>query len=169
MIAILFMYIVTVAVYCYLLYWIWKLEKTGCVCSKNWRRDFIMYWMIIYSFIALLILLVKNLYVIILFASCNIAFIVIVFQYVHKLKTIKCECSDGTERKVMEIFNYIQLGLIVVSIIGSLIVAVYSFSSAPPVTTPPQMQNVVTKPQATNSQILKNVQPLNNTKINQQP
>jgi hypothetical protein len=69
----------------------------------------------------------------------------------------------------MEIFNYIQLGLIVVSIIGSLIVAVYSFSSAPPVTTPPQMQNVVTKPQATNSQILKNVQPLNNTKINQQP
>jgi len=114
--------LIIIAVYCYLLYWIWKLEKIGCVCSRNWRRNFIMYVMIVYIFAIWLLIIVKNKYfngiLVILFTILYIASMVIIFQYVNMLKKIKCECSDGTERKVMEIFNYIQIGLFILGIIG---------------------------------------------------
>ena len=114
----LILYVIISSIYTYLLYWIWKLEKTGCACSKDWRRDFIMYWMIIYTlFVLLPIILIKygmkrlaQVISMIMFIL-GLIFIVVVFQYVRKLKEIKCKCADGTELKVLEIFNYVQIGL----------------------------------------------------------
>jgi hypothetical protein len=81
-----------------------------------------MYVMIVYIFAIWLLIIVKNKYfngiLVILFTILYIASMVIIFQYVNMLKKIKCECSDGTERKVMEIFNYIQIGLFILGIIG---------------------------------------------------
>ena len=145
-----------ITVYCYLLFWIWKLENTGCVCSRDWRRDFIMYWMIVYSFAIWLPMIVKNNYFIaiftILLAIFYIASIIIVFQYVRMLKYIKCECSDGTERKVMEIFNYIQIGLFILGIIGIIgfYMMIASAAAAAAAAAPPvrrQIPNAVIKPQ----------------------
>jgi nucleoside recognition membrane protein YjiH len=55
----------------------------------------------------------------------TISFIFIVFFYIHELKKKKCECSVSDTRKVLEIVNYIHLGLLGLVIIA-LIYAIFS-------------------------------------------
>ena len=110
------LFLITLGFYIYILYWIWKLENTGCVCSKDWRRNFIVFWMIFYLPLMLLTKnnkINKNILLILLF-FVNIIFIIVVFQYVHKLKNEKCKCADGTELQVLEIFNYLQIALLII-------------------------------------------------------
>ena len=122
-------FLIIVIIYDYLLYWILKLENIGCECSKDWRRNFIMCWIIIYIFIMIFETFIKNkimknvlVFLIFLF---QIIFIIIVFQYVRKLKNEKCKCADGNERRVLEIFNYFQIFITLIALFFLLQVIYY--------------------------------------------
>lgn len=108
--------ILGVALWSYIFVYILKLEKIGCECALDWRRTFIQYYIIVLVLVALsqianifttLPIIVK---ICLLFGS--IAFITITFLYVRDLKKKKCECSDETARDVLEIVNYIQIGIV---------------------------------------------------------
>ena len=93
--------------------WIVKLEKTGCECSKDWRRGFIkVYALIILVMVVLEIFFKLPDVVGIIYAVLSLVFIVVVFQYIHELKRIKCGCSESQTRDILEIVNYIQIGVV---------------------------------------------------------
>lgn len=124
-------YICIVVLYVFLIKYIMMLEKTGCECSKDWRRDFIKYYFIfllITPFIiaALLFSLLKNPFALQMISKAvglvsfilSIAAVIIIYQYVYNLKAIKCQCSAGQMRTILEIFNYIQMILLAISLIS---------------------------------------------------
>jgi hypothetical protein len=43
----------------------------------------------------------------------SIAYVVVVFQYVHELKRIKCKCSESLTRTILEIVNYINIAIVI--------------------------------------------------------
>jgi uncharacterized membrane protein len=90
-----------------------ELEKIGCECSRDWKRDFIYIYVCIFIPLAIIrIFHVLPGVVTALIGALTIAFIIIVFLYIHELKKKKCECSVSDTRKVLEIVNYVQLGLL---------------------------------------------------------
>jgi uncharacterized membrane protein (DUF106 family) len=54
----------------------------------------------------------------------NIAYVAIVFTYIRELKQKQCQCSVEPIRDVLEIVNYFQLALLIISVIVSLVVIV---------------------------------------------
>lgn len=114
-------------VYAYLIWWILKLERIGCKCSESWRRDFIKWWMMIFILFTIVIFIQTSMQVKIpLIVSIGLAvvltimhliFITLTWQYTSMLKKTKCACADGNERFVLEVFNYIQIGLVALALV----------------------------------------------------
>lgn len=106
------------AIWGYILFYIYKLEQIGCECSKDWRRDFIKFFIIFMIVIFVLRMfdlwspagvppvLMTLQFVAVLF------FVAVVFQYVHELKVKKCQCSEDLARDVLEVVNYVQMFLL---------------------------------------------------------
>lgn len=109
----------------YILYWLFRLETTGCLCAMDWRRSFIIF----YAFFNLLMIVLtisnSDLVVNLSLASMVFAILNIVFtiQYVHRLKKEKCECSESTAREVIYIAAFLQAGLILFGILYSAFIA----------------------------------------------
>lgn len=125
--------LIAITIWSYIFLYIIKLEKIGCECALNWRRSFIKYYIIVIILTA--ILKITSLFDKIPFAIklllpfATVAFLIITYQYVNDLKKKKCECSRETARDVLEIVNYIQIGLVVFSVcIGFFLV--YSIKSS---------------------------------------
>jgi len=116
-----------IVLYTYVFLYIRELEKTGCECSRDWKRDFIYIYICI--IVPIIIVRLFNIRTPMLLNSVisilTISFIFIVFFYIHELKKKKCECSVSDTRKVLEIVNYIHLGLLGLVIIA-LIYAIFS-------------------------------------------
>ena len=100
-----------------------KLESIGCDCAMDWRRNYIVFYLIlsiIYALSAFFldrdsIPLIQTLMVV--FGLINF---VVTLQYVHKLKKEKCECSESLYREIMmfvAIFNAIVYSSLLVLII----------------------------------------------------
>jgi hypothetical protein len=112
-------YAIVIAIWGYILHYLLKLEKIGCECSKDWKRKFIMYYIIvIFIFMAIQIIsfvAYKAMHPIIntIIFLGNIFFAVIVFKYIHELRTEKCECSEDQARDLLELINYIQIALLI--------------------------------------------------------
>ena len=109
----------------YMLAYVVHLEKLGCECAMDWRRNYIM-WYLVFSialtFINLFMgfVLRKPLPIGVgaLSTLASIMFIVFALQYVHRLKKEKCECSVGTARDVLQvvaIIDVVLLGLVVLA------------------------------------------------------
>lgn len=93
--------------------WIVRLEKTGCECSKDWRRNFIK----VYALVILVMVIIEIFFKLpevvgVIYAILSLIFIIVVFQYIHELKRIKCECSESKTRDILEIVNYIQIAVV---------------------------------------------------------
>lgn len=111
--------------------YVYRLEKISCECSKDWRRDYIKYFSMIYiiSIIATLfsvymypnkeLLQVTN-YLNILVGLGNLVFIYAMISYVYKLKTLKCKCSMRWEREFMYGYTIVTAVFIMISIIINL-------------------------------------------------
>lgn len=100
-----------------------QLEKTGCECAMDWRRQFILFFLvlsIVYTITSFLIderslPLLQTTMVII--GLLNVIF---TLQYVNKLKEKKCDCSQSVYRDIMmfiAIFNAIIYALMLTIII----------------------------------------------------
>jgi hypothetical protein len=115
--------VLVLALWLFIFNYIISLEKIGCECSKSWQRDYIKYFIIVIMIMLILstfeIFSFKTTHPVIvgLYFIATIAFIIITYYYIQKLKVEKCECSAHVARDVLEIVNYIQMFLIALAFI----------------------------------------------------
>lgn len=96
-----------------IIYYLFKLERTGCKCAMGYKRTYILAYLVINTLFVILnlftnvfkytsnnkiALFLMNIYS--LGGMVNIAFII---QYVNMLKAKKCECSESIYRDFMYI------------------------------------------------------------------
>lgn len=112
-----------IAVWVWILYYITKLEITGCKCSADWRRTFIKYYIIV-----LLIMFVLRIFeywspqetapaLMTIQFMFSIMFMIVVFNYINDLKVKKCRCSENDARDLLEILNYVNIFLMALSLL----------------------------------------------------
>lgn len=117
--------LISIVLFAYLLTFLYKLEKTGCECAKDWRRTFIIGYCIYTILLAAAQFFNMN-YRGITFMlapisfALSIMFIVFTLQYVHRLKREKCSCSDEMGRAVLYIVAAIDAS--VFAIVGLMII-----------------------------------------------
>jgi hypothetical protein len=89
------------------------LEKTGCECALSWRRNYIMIFIVIailHKFVNLMYPSVRNTASIqIIMAIMTLLFIIFTLQYIHHLKKVKCECSEDSARRALEIYAWVMV------------------------------------------------------------
>jgi hypothetical protein len=114
--------VIWVVLYLVMFDYIRKLENMGCECSKDWRRTYIFWYLIV-----AIVLLASQMAVAafgdmfllsrivgfgagsILFFIATIVFVVASLQYVHRLKHEKCKCSEANGRSVLQIVSWYHL------------------------------------------------------------
>lgn len=111
-----------------------RLENIGCDCSKNWKRDYIKYYLLVIIPIMILRLFVS---LPVALASLTLVFgltfVFVVFAYIQELRKKKCECSEAPIRDILEIVNYIQIFLVGFVLILMLVIAIAGLFSKPTV------------------------------------
>lgn len=114
--------------------YVMRLENIGCDCSKDWKRDYIKYYllviipiMILKLFVSLPVALASLTFVF------GLTFVFVVFAYIQELRKKKCECSEAPIRDILEIVNYIQIFLVGFALILILVVAVAGLFTKPTV------------------------------------
>ena len=84
--------------------WIWKLEKSDCKCSVNWRRTY-MKWFYIASILFQAAILIKNRtiikYLAVPISMASIGYLYVTLTYVHNLMSESCDCTSGQHRTVL--------------------------------------------------------------------
>jgi hypothetical protein len=106
-----------------------KLEQTGCECALNWRRQFIIAFIVVtlvWTLATVVMTPFKNVYLAVLLTAFRLAFIVIAIQYVNKLKKDKCECSEHLTRDILYYYAWIAVILTAIalfSVVAALTVA----------------------------------------------
>ena len=108
--------------------YVYQLEHQNCVCSDDWRRDFIKYYtaVIIYKIIIYNIIVnYKNPILITVFNIFNLfthlfglIYLWSLFTYVKMLKKNQCKCSNTISRKIManySLFMFVLIGIILIN------------------------------------------------------
>lgn len=119
-----------IVLWMYVYSYITNLEKIGCVCSQDWKRDYIKFYVIL--MIPLMILRILDILPHVLTGFTfvfSIFFIFATYRYIHELRAKKCACSNAPVRDVLEIVNYIQLGLLGIAVILIVFIVTANFFS----------------------------------------
>lgn len=109
-----------------------KLEKIGCECAMDWKRNYIMFFTvlsILYLMIAPVISESAMPFVQTVFIVLAVMNMVYVVQYVHRLKKTKCECSESIIREVMFIVAIIN-AILYTFLLTTLIFLLYTVTRA---------------------------------------
>ena len=99
-----------------------NLEKDKCKCSKGWERNYIKYFsllVIIFSLIEIFsIETFYKLHVIhYIIGLGSVIFIYSIIKYVHELKKEDCQCSTNWKRSLLNLYAWIEIAIIIISII----------------------------------------------------
>lgn len=116
-----------------------KLEETGCECSKDWKRDYIFWYLVIaitFWIINILVLalgdgwgVMSSVVMItfrVLFTLATVAFVVISLIYVNHLKTEKCKCSESAGRVVLQIVSWYHVVIWGFALLSLIMMALFS-------------------------------------------
>jgi len=116
-------YIINIILYFITFSWIVLLEKNKCECSKNWKRDFIKY----YIMAMILFIVSYGIYEIMsanriinnydfifdflrnLMLISEIGFVAIVFVYIRDLIKNRCKCSESPNRDISLFYSTVDL------------------------------------------------------------
>jgi hypothetical protein len=108
----------------YILMYLINLEKIGCKCALNWRRTYIMFFIIFSVILSIASLfsydILTSAVVMALFTVASIANVVIILQYISILKDEHCKCSEALAREIMHFiailyaFFYVLLFIILI-------------------------------------------------------
>tara|TARA_B000000477_G_scaffold113564_1_gene109165 strand:- start:931 stop:1422 length:492 start_codon:yes stop_codon:yes gene_type:complete len=97
--------------------WTNELEKTGCSCSDLWHRN-IIHWI---AFVILIFIGVNMLLIIAkvksqlfsafagLIGIVNVFYIILIYDYISKLKNLECKCSEDWKREYGYIGSIVYL------------------------------------------------------------
>lgn len=110
-----------------------NLERDNCECSIDWKREYVKYFsltLVIFSIIEFIFPLVysKLYFIQFLLGLGGLAFIFIVVSYIRDLKRNDCRCSKDWKRTAMEVYAWISIILLVVSILFSVFVGALVYS-----------------------------------------
>ena len=121
--------IITLSLHYAIYTWTEELEKTGCQCSNMWHRN-VIHWMALILAIFVVIIM--------LFRIANItskafkAFTVVVFiiglfylamvlDYITKLKTLECQCSESWKRDYGYIYSLVYIIFVSIVLVFSIL------------------------------------------------
>ena len=142
--------IIELFVYMSAFQWIDKLEYQSCKCSEHNLRDYLKVWIpirIIFGIIFFIVFMSHNYFkkingiFAILFGVLHnlmsifvIAGFVIAIYYIEYLKNIDCKCSEDQNRDIYYIYNWIQIGLLLLpfAIFFVLILGAFFYAIAVP-------------------------------------
>lgn len=128
MIIITILTIIEMVIYAKTLEWLFDLEKLGCKCSDDGRKDFIKIWIQIYIGVSIVMYFLNMYYLskgtkipesnilsmvkftVGIFSLVNL---ILSIQYIQNLKDIDCKCSENVSREVYFIYNWIKIGFII--------------------------------------------------------
>lgn len=126
---------IIVALYIAFLVYLFKLEKVGCNCSLNWKRNYMITFMIFALSTNLISIIIPSLghNVVFVFISAvlSLMFLIVTIQYIKKLKNDKCDCSKNLTREIMFYYSWIMLVLFWFSI-AILLYVMYLLKSRKP-------------------------------------
>jgi len=104
-----------------LMNYVYKLENEKCICSRDWRRDFIKYYTTAVVFRILFFnILVNTKSPLLRLGFDTVTFLINIFgfgylwalfTYSKKLKKEKCACSKSVARDVMATYSTLVLGV----------------------------------------------------------
>jgi hypothetical protein len=112
---------IEIALYIAFLVYLDRLERTGCKCAMDWKRNvLIVYIVFMFAWKIATIFAPKLMYNVVLntiLVGLRIMFIVLAVQYINKLKKDKCDCSSHLTREVLYYYAWISIILLIVSIV----------------------------------------------------
>ena len=126
----------------YILYYTFMLERIGCACATDFRRTYAQAYIIVSLVLYIasgvltaltnnenerIMVTVKAIINGVMFIA-GLVYVVFVWQYIAKLRRIKCACSTSLARDVWEVVNYIQIAMICLVILLTVIAMVSSAS-----------------------------------------
>ena len=99
--------------------YIYKLEKSKCNCSSDWKRKYIKYYSLITIFICIILIgnIIPNMassqlqllsHIYFVFGLVNVYAL---FKFSQKLVIEKCECSDSWERIYVYFYSMVIMSL----------------------------------------------------------
>jgi hypothetical protein len=113
--------VINVCIVLMLMTYVYKLENERCVCSRDWRRDFIKYYTTAVVFrIVFFNVLVNSKNPLLRLVFDTITFLINIFGFVYlwalftyskKLKKEKCACSDSVALDIMSTYSTLVLGV----------------------------------------------------------
>jgi len=134
----------------YILYYTFKLERIGCECARDFRLTYAQVYIIL-SFVVYVALgviealtdrenvrmmaIVKSVIQGVMFLA-GIVYVVFVWQYISRLRRIKCACSTSLARDIWEVVNYIQAAILFLTLIFVIITILYTASVYQSMSTP---------------------------------
>jgi predicted tellurium resistance membrane protein TerC len=118
--------LIVVILFSWFYYYLDKLEKIGCACALNKTRTLLMVSIGVIVVLRLVdaVFPLPNLaQLLVTFAS--LAFVILAFVYIRRLKNEKCKCSETTARDVMEVYIWLVVGIWILAAI-LLLVALFN-------------------------------------------
>jgi hypothetical protein len=96
-----------------IIYYLFKLERTGCNCAMDYKRTYILAYLVINTLFVILNLFTNVFkytsnnkfasFLMSIYSLGGIVNIAFIIQYVNMLKVKKCECSESIYRDLMYI------------------------------------------------------------------
>ena len=106
--------------------YLFKLEKNGCTCAMDYKRTYILSYLVINMIVVILsmffdVLSIKSnfigLLLLNLYSIAGIINIIFVIKYVNMLKDKKCGCSESVYRDILYLFSIIDALLLGMAIL----------------------------------------------------
>ena len=124
MILAVFMMILSFAIPCMILYYVYKLEDPSCACTMDWRNPFIKYWTLI-SLVILAINIAFGTNPILLFitAIMNGISVYALFTYVGDINAKQCKCATDNMPFINDFLYYwrfVMIFSVFLTLVGSL-------------------------------------------------
>lgn len=118
--------LIVVVLFSWFYYYLDKLEKIGCACALNKTRTLLMVSIgvvVVLRLVDAFFPLPNLAQLLVTFAS--LAFVILAFVYIRRLKNEKCKCSETTARNVMEVYIWLVVGIWILAVL-LLLVAVFN-------------------------------------------
>ncbi len=120
--------LLSAVLYLIFLVYIRNLERKSCNINQSWKKEVVKYVSMILLVISIFEILPgvsliecisKSKITGIVYTVCSLAYIVIMLLFVRDLKKEREDCSENWKRNLMEVYVWLVIALVVISIISS--------------------------------------------------
>ena len=102
------------------LYYTYELQQKGCTCALTWQRKFMEVTLFLFIIINVLNIVGWNYtspWIKLFMVLVTVAYVVVTRQFIQDVKNKQCTCADTRAYDVLNVVNYIQIALLVISLV----------------------------------------------------